>query len=197
MLPGRAGASGRRTLNMHTRTLPVMLFALLMNGCSSYEVFAIRTQAWPGDVTGDIGIGKFVVSGAHRETEEDFPDALAFALYERGFAVTEHSAMYESMLTAGLPTDRLLIESEAGLLGRGFGGHLLLQGKLQQTRTRELLEDREQALLEVEILDVRLARNLGSIRAFASDLARFGPRENLEMARRAALQLDEMIGEGR
>ncbi|MCB1327180.1 MAG: hypothetical protein H7A21_00565 [Spirochaetales bacterium] len=182
---------------MQRMKVPTLFLVLLTNACSSYEVFAIRTQLWPGDVTRDVGIGEFAVSGARRETQEDFPGALAFALYERGFAVTEQPVIQESMMSAGLPTDRLLVESEAGLLGRGFGGRLLLQGKLQETRTRDLLEDREQVLLEIEVLDVRLARNLGSIRTFATDLAGFGPRENLEMARRSALQLDEMIGEVR
>lgn len=186
----------KTTAAFYSALLLAMLLAL--PHCQSYETHSIRTKKWPNTQTEqlrDVGIGYFetVGSGKSPLTRQNFYDNFAFALREIGYITAEQQQIAEVLTKTGLPRNRLLADDEVSRLTREFGARLYLQGRIQEVKTEQLLEDSLQVAISVWIYDARRGEKLGEIQLFGKDLEFHTARQTLEMSRILAAKLEELI----
>ncbi len=183
------------------RGVPAILLAgliLFFAGCQTYETHAIRTKRWPdtqAEGLRDVGIGYFQTMGSGKSplTRQNFYDSLAFALREMGYITVEQSFIEEVMAKSSLPKKRLLSDEEVARLTREFGARLFLQGRIQEVKTEQLLEDSLQVAISVWIYDAQRGEKIGEIKLFGKDLEFHTARQTLEMSRIVAGQLEALI----
>lgn len=189
--PARVIVAGLRVT-----AISALLFATI--GCMTYETHSIRTKRWPDsppESLRDVGIGFFqnVGSGKSPLTRENFYDSLAFSLREIGYITVEQSQVEEVLGKSALPKNRLLSDEEVARLTREFGARLYLQGRIQEVKTEQLLEDSLQVAISIWIYDARRGEKIGEIKLFGKDLEFHTARQTLEMSRILAQKLEDLI----
>lgn len=183
-----------------TATMLSLLFGSVFAGigCQTYETHAIRTKRWPDSQTEalrDVGIGYFQTMGSGKSplTRQNFYDSLAFALREIGYITVEQSRVQDVLGKSSLPKNRLLSDEEVARLTREFGARLFLQGRIQEVKTEQLLEDSLQVAVSIWIYDARRGEKIGEIKLFGKDLDFHTARQTLEMSRILAGNLEDLI----
>ncbi|MCB1315381.1 MAG: hypothetical protein KDK27_05465 [Leptospiraceae bacterium] len=178
-----------------------ILGLLILTGgfsCRTYETHAVRTQEWPGvspETMRDAGVGFFESTGNARgaNSQKNLYDALAFALREQGYITRESDFIQKVLKNNDLPDDRLLTEAEITRMTREFGGRLYLQGRIEETRTIDVVEERVQIMVNVWIYDARRGEKIGEIKLFGTDLEYNTGRESLDMSRLIVADLERLI----
>ncbi|MBX7059349.1 MAG: hypothetical protein K1X75_14895 [Leptospirales bacterium] len=169
--------------------------AVAFGNCSAYVVESVRTEPWlAGAVRREAAIGRFEALGARALAARNIGESLAFALRRRGFAIVEQIETERLLHENGIVSSGLLTPQEIARVANAVPTRLYLQGRVQEQRTVELVEERLQVLVAVDIFQTAGGEKLGEIRLYARDLNFHSPAESREMAERIATQLDDMIG---
>ncbi|MEQ9362871.1 MAG: hypothetical protein RIF32_01430 [Leptospirales bacterium] len=193
---------GHRNSIMKSRGTTVLAIGLIGvlfgTSCRTYETHAIRTKRWPDSQTEalrDVGIGYFQTMGSGKSplTRQNFYDGLAFSLREIGYITVEQKRVEDVLGKSALPKNRLLSDEEVARLTREFGARLFLQGRIQEVKTEQLLEDSLQVAVSVWIYDAQRGEKIGEIKLFGKDLEFNTARQTLEMSRIVAAKLEELI----
>ena len=87
----------------------------------------------------------------------------------------------------------MLSDEEVARLTREFGARLYLQGRIQEVKTEQLLEDSLQVAISIWIYDARRGEKIGEIKLFGKDLEFHTARQTLEMSRILAQKLEDLI----
>lgn len=178
-------------------TLPLLTICFFVASCSAYTVDSVRATPWlAGSVRREAAVGRFEASGAARNNQvRDLSEALAFALRGRGFVVVEQNETERLLQQSGLPPQRLLTAADLARSAAVLPTRLYLQGRVQEQRTIDLVEERLQTLVVVDIHLTAGGEKIGEIRLYGNDLERFSALESRAMGTAIAERLDEMIGE--
>ncbi|MCR9145515.1 MAG: hypothetical protein NXI24_24965 [bacterium] len=193
-----------RTLKHSARSRAAGFLAIVLAGvlfssaCRTYETHAIRTKRWPdtqAEALRDVGIGYFQTLGSGKSplTRQNFYDSMSFSLREMGYITVEQSQVEDLLGKSSLPKNRLLSDEEVARLTREFGARLFLQGRIQEVKTEQLLEDALQVSVSVWIYDARRGEKIGEIKLFGKDLEFHTARQTLEISRIVADKLEELV----
>ncbi len=182
--------------------LVLLSLLLVPGGCKTYDVFSVQTSDLSeksGSAPPEIGIGFFETTGFNSgdNVRRNLYDSMKFALKERSFPVTSEEEMLALLGQTGLPSDRELKPDEVLQFSSSYGGKYFLQGRLDQKKTEDFTKDFIQAMLHVNIYEVKTGKEVGVVKVFARDLKYLSPKQLLQMTRLFTEEMEKLGIRGR